>query len=123
MTTNREPAPSADPADGTALAPDGTGSAAREAAPAPLDPGGCLTAEGLRLLEAAEPGQAPPELARHLAACPRCQRRALDTLRRGRPVRRRPDVVRTLLVVLAASGLLVLAAWILARFLSGPPSP
>jgi hypothetical protein len=36
---------------------------------------GCLTAAGLAALSAAPPGDAPEDLARHVAACRSCQRR------------------------------------------------
>lgn len=38
---------------------------------------GCLTDAGLRAFRAAPPGRAPVELATHVAACARCQERAL----------------------------------------------
>jgi len=40
-------------------------------------PGECLTDAQLSDLQGAAPGQAPEALARHLAACERCQARAL----------------------------------------------
>jgi len=40
-------------------------------------PGECLTDAQLSDLRTAAPGQAPEALARHLAACERCQARAL----------------------------------------------
>jgi len=43
-----------------------------------LDGRGCLTEAGLAALRRALPGKAAPELAAHLAACPRCQERALS---------------------------------------------
>ena len=42
-----------------------------------LGPRGCLSAMGLAAVRSAPPGQAPPELARHLAECRRCQERML----------------------------------------------
>lgn len=42
-----------------------------------FDPRGCLTPAGMAALQEAPPGQAPAELARHLAACARCQARLL----------------------------------------------
>jgi hypothetical protein len=40
-------------------------------------PSGCLTDAQLAELQAAAPGKAPENLARHLATCERCQTRAL----------------------------------------------
>ena len=42
-----------------------------------VDARGCLTAAGLSTLQQAAPGAAPPELARHVAECARCQARLL----------------------------------------------
>jgi hypothetical protein len=41
------------------------------------DERGCLTVAGLAAVRAAPPGQAPAELAGHLASCARCQDRLL----------------------------------------------
>lgn len=53
-----------------------------------FDAGGCLTAAGLAALSAAPPGNAPEDLARHIAACRSCQRRwfeaSLTAEERGR---------------------------------------
>jgi hypothetical protein len=51
---------------------------------------GCLTASGLQAVRGAVPGQAPAELAAHLAGCVRCQEKllALDAPRRGASRRR-----------------------------------
>jgi hypothetical protein len=82
--------------------------------PALLDPHGCLTASGLDALKGASPGQAPTELAAHLAQCARCQRRLLSlggpgALHAGKPRQTAPPPVwRTLVVVVAA--LLLLAS-------------
>ena len=38
-----------------------------------IDARGCLTEAGLAALGQALPGAAPPELARHVSACARCQ--------------------------------------------------
>jgi len=38
-----------------------------------VDARGCLTDAGLTALAGATPGAAPPELAQHVASCPRCQ--------------------------------------------------
>lgn len=42
-----------------------------------FDAQGCLTDGGLRALATAAAGRAPEDVARHLAACRRCQARAL----------------------------------------------
>lgn len=49
-----------------------------------FDSRGCLTPSGVAALQRAPAGQAPIELARHLASCPRCQGRLLS---RGHPPR------------------------------------
>jgi hypothetical protein len=49
-----------------------------------VDARGCLTPAGMAALEKAAVGEAPPELARHLAACDRCQARLLAAAS-GRP--------------------------------------
>jgi hypothetical protein len=51
----------------------------------PLAP--CLSDEQIASVRAAPPGEAPEELARHLAGCSRCQERALFG---SEPRRRRP---------------------------------
>lgn len=43
-----------------------------------VDPRGCLTPAGMAALQRAPLGQAPDELARHLASCARCQARLLE---------------------------------------------
>jgi hypothetical protein len=56
-----------------------------------LDPRGCLTPAGLAAVRESPPGQAPADLARHLATCARCQSRllgadlAVERAARGRP--------------------------------------
>lgn len=56
------------------------------AAGALVDAAGCLTPVGLATLVRAPVGQAPPELATHLAGCARCQERLLATSRESDPV-------------------------------------
>jgi hypothetical protein len=82
-------------------------------------PGDCLTDAQLSDLRTAAPGQAPEALARHLAACERCQARALFGAERPagrkRPTPELPSVKRALLL-----GALVLVAmafffWSLAK--------
>jgi hypothetical protein len=85
-------------------------------------PGGCLTDTQLAELQAAAPGKAPEHLARHLAACARCQARALFGGERPsgpkRPAPEFPSVRRA--IFLAALVLVAIAAffWSLAK-LSG----
>jgi hypothetical protein len=82
-------------------------------------PGECLTDAQLTELQAAAPGQAPEELARHLASCERCQARALFGAERGprktRPMLQPPSLGRALF--LAALVLAAMAAffWSLAK--------
>ncbi|HSD28331.1 MAG TPA: hypothetical protein VLL75_13605 [Vicinamibacteria bacterium] len=53
-------------------------------------PSGCLTDAQLAELQAAAPGKAPENLARHLATCERCQARALFGAER--PAGKKKDV-------------------------------
>jgi hypothetical protein len=89
-----------------------------------FDAQGCLTPQGFAEISAAPPGRAPAELAAHLAACPRCQRRLLAEALppAGVPGRRyeRPPVWRTVLVVVVCL-LLVLMAMTLTRVLNTAP--
>jgi hypothetical protein len=67
-------------------------------------PGRCLSDQQIDSLREAPPGHAPEELARHLAACPACQERALfgsGTRRRrsGRGQPEWPTPTRALLLV------------------------
>jgi hypothetical protein len=43
-----------------------------------FDARGCLAPQGIAAFRAAPPGDAPPELARHVAGCARCQERLLS---------------------------------------------
>jgi hypothetical protein len=61
---------------------------------APRDPAACLTDAALDALEAASPGQAPEDLARHLAGCARCQDRVLVRARGATGERRREAAPR-----------------------------
>ncbi|HVR71214.1 MAG TPA: hypothetical protein VMT87_10255 [Vicinamibacteria bacterium] len=49
-----------------------------------VDARGCLTPAGMAALQSAPVGQAPAELAQHVATCPRCQARLLAASA-GRP--------------------------------------
>jgi hypothetical protein len=77
------------------------------------DARGCLTPDGLSLLGRAAPGEAPPELAAHLASCARCQDRLLaadaDVVKaRGAP-RTPPPLWRILALFVLGFGLALLA--------------
>lgn len=80
-----------------------------------LDSRGCLTDAGLRMVAQATPGQAPRELAAHVAACGPCQRRLLSADRpAGARAARRvawPALTRaiTLLLVVVAVSMVLLA--------------
>jgi hypothetical protein len=85
------------------------------------DAQGCLTQAGFARIAAAPPGAAPPELAAHLAGCPRCQRRLLATAvgpsAATGPRRERPPVWRTVVAVVACV-LLVLIAMVTMQMLA-----
>jgi hypothetical protein len=89
-----------------------------------FDAQGCLTPEGFARIAAAPPGGAPAELAAHLAACPRCQRRllAMGAPPKATPGRRRepPPLWRTVVAVVGAI-LLVLMALTMMRLVTGGP--
>jgi hypothetical protein len=76
-----------------------------------LDDRGCLTPRGLAALVRAPVGQAPPELATHLAGCARCQERLLATGRESDPVPKpAPKAYRNVALVIMAllAGLIAL---------------
>jgi len=78
----------------------------------PRPPAGCLTPADLAAFRSTVPGQAPAELATHVAGCARCQRRLLegDAPRlAGRAGRRKPRPLVTL-AILAALGVLAVVA-------------
>jgi hypothetical protein len=89
--------------------------------PLHFDGRGCLSPEGLTTLRNAPIGAAPPDLAGHLASCPRCQERMLAAEAAMRassaPSARRPHPSRTLYLLLAVlvagAALLVSTYWIL----------
>lgn len=75
---------------------------------------GCLTEAGLRAVAEAVPGSAPPELAAHLAACVRCQRRLLGVDRKPLPAsstRRPPSAMRFALALLGVMLALAAVLW------------
>jgi hypothetical protein len=90
-----------------------------------VDARGCLTPAGMAALQRAPLGQAPPEVAQHLANCGRCQARLL-TASAGRVVRPREPLadpaaggvsgrmLRTMAFVVAALLLAVTALALLA---------
>lgn len=86
-----------------------------------LPPGECLTDAQIAELGSGAPGQAPEDLARHLASCERCQARALFGAERpAGPRKPRPELPSLGRAVLL--GALVLAAmaaffWSLAKLL------
>jgi len=76
-----------------------------------LDDRGCLTARGLAALARAPVGQAPSELATHLAGCARCQERLLASGRERDPVPKpAPKAYRNVALVIVAllAGLIAL---------------
>jgi hypothetical protein len=56
-----------------------------------FDAMGCLSPEGLEAFATGQVGQAPPEVATHVASCGRCQERLLG---RDRPAGARPAAPR-----------------------------
>ena len=88
------------------------------------DSRGCLTDAGLRTLQAAPLGQAPPALAEHLARCPRCQQRLLSAdAGAGRAHRRPKPPAWRLPLVVALAALACLIALVMARRWSARPRP
>ena len=81
--------------------------------------GACLTDAHLSELQDAAPGQAPEALARHLAACERCQARALFGAERPagkkRPTPELPSVRRALLFAALVLVATVFFFWSLAK--------
>jgi hypothetical protein len=80
--------------------------------PVLADPKGHLTPAGLAALASARPGNAPVELATHLASCARCQDRMLSGATDGSPTRRErraPPPPWRIWAVLAAALFLLLS--------------
>jgi hypothetical protein len=81
--------------------------------------GACLTDAQISELQGAAPGQAPEALARHLAACERCQARALFGAERpaGRkkPMPEMPSLKRALLLAGLVLAAVVFFFWSLAK--------
>ena len=90
----------------------------------PFDQRGCLTSAGLAQLAGAAPGKVPAELAAHVAACARCQRRLLAGPEAGfEPEARRaqaPPPWRMVVVLVASVVLVALAAWLSHVFTTAP---
>ena len=84
-----------------------------------VSPGGCLTDAQLRELQAAAPGHAPEALARHLAACERCQARALFGAERPSgprmPPPEFPSAHRAIVYALLVLGAMAAFLWSLAK--------
>ena len=84
-----------------------------------LDATGCLTPEGLAAVAQAVPGRVAPEAARHLAACARCQERALSggIDRPARKVQRPPvpSLKRALLMLALVLAVVLFFFWTLRR--------
>lgn len=85
---------------------------------ASIDARGCLTDADLNALARAQVGQAPPELAAHLAACAKCQERLLL---RGAPrgPKKTPPPPWRVWVVVGAAIFLLISVLVTLRRLSG----
>lgn len=85
----------------------------------------CLTSAEIATVRAAPPGNAPAELARHLASCERCQQRALfgdergAVPRKGRGVPALPSARRAIVMTLLVLAAMAAALFSL-RLLAGP---
>jgi hypothetical protein len=87
-----------------------------------LDANGHLSAAGLGALQAAQAGQAPPEVASHLATCPACQDRLLEASAPGprpkpgrKPMGVAPSPGRTALLLLVTLAFILIGLWSLRR--------
>ena len=83
---------------------------------------GCLSEAGLALLKQSPPGQAPAELAQHVASCGRCQDRLLAVdlgPEAGRARRRPPPLWRVFVLFAVGFGLALVAFWWIRRVLAG----
>ncbi len=88
----------------------------------PPDRSGCLTADGLAALANAPVGQAPPDLAAHLAGCARCQDRLLFLAAGPRDASSRPTARapwRNLALVTMALVLIMVVLSVALGMLSG----
>ena len=91
-----------------------------------LDANGHVSAAGLVALQAAPPGQAPAELATHLAGCGTCQQRLLVASSPGprrapgrKPMPLAPSPGRTVLLLVLTVVFVMIALWSL-RWLAAP---
>ena len=79
----------------------------------------CLTDDQIASLQESPPGAAPPDLARHLAGCERCQSRALFGAVRSPGKKRAPPQLPSLGRALALLAIVILAIaaffWTLAK--------
>jgi hypothetical protein len=90
------------------------------ASSATLPPGSCLSDAQLAQVQAAPPGGAPEELARHLASCERCQARALfgadhRPSAMARPAPSVPTLGRAVLLALLLVGAMGFFFWTLMK--------
>jgi hypothetical protein len=69
----------------------------------------CLTEDQIASLRDAAPGTAPQDLALHLAACERCQSRALFGAARKTGLKREPPALPSLTRALALLAMVILA--------------
>jgi hypothetical protein len=69
----------------------------------------CLTDDEIASLQDVPPGEAPGELAQHLAGCERCQARALFGAARHPGVKREPPQLPSLSRALGLFAILILA--------------
>ena len=90
-----------------------------------LDAHGHLSAAGLLALQAAPAGQAPAELASHLAACAACQEKLLVASTPGprrrpgrKPMPLAPSPGRTILLLLLTAVFVMIALWSLRRLVA-----
>lgn len=88
-----------------------------------FDARGCLSEAGLREVLSAPLGQAPQDLAQHLARCDRCQQRLLLASSPPRPPRRKTPATapspRRMLLLLALLLLSLAAFLVTLRMLTG----
>ena len=91
-----------------------------------LDANGHVSAAGFLALQTASPGQAPAELATHLAGCGACQQKLLVASAPGprrapgrKPMPLAPSPGRTVLLLVLTAVFVMIALWSL-RWLTAP---